>query len=83
LKSRGISAPERQSLLLQQLELDGSIKALVEQRKTLESDVGVKRKALSPSLVFRKKPLHLVYQKAQTYQIFRPLFSSMLSRPNE
>ena len=55
LKSRGISAPERQSLLLQQLELDGSIKALAEQRKTLESDVGVKRKALRAAKVTFKE----------------------------
>ncbi len=44
LKSRRISAAEHQSLLLQQQELDGSIQALVQQRKTLESDIGVKRK---------------------------------------
>jgi hypothetical protein len=46
LKSRGILAPKHQSLLLQQRELDGSIQALVQQRKALESDVGGKRKAL-------------------------------------
>jgi hypothetical protein len=47
LKSRRITAPECQSLLWQQLELDGNIQAMVQQNKILESDVGVKRKALT------------------------------------
>jgi len=47
LKSRRISAEDRESLLVQQQELDGTIQALVHQRKALEADVVTKRKNLT------------------------------------
>jgi hypothetical protein len=46
LKFRRISAEDRESLLVQQQELDGTIQALVHQRKALEADVVTKRKKL-------------------------------------
>jgi hypothetical protein len=47
LKSKRISAEERESLKQQQQEIDNNISALVDQRKALEADVTNKRKNLT------------------------------------
>jgi hypothetical protein len=65
LKSRGTSAAEHQYLLLQQVELDGSIQALVQQRKNLEADIGVKRKAFTAAKA-KFKEVRAKKQKIET-----------------
>jgi len=65
LKARGISVEERESLVMQQKEIEQNIQALVEQRKRLELDVTQKQEKLTGARA-KFKDVRAKKKKAET-----------------